>query len=190
MERLGGGAGFDLDSYLTLLPRRGGPPTALVADLDSGRELLSKLQDGDWQHLRSGFGLARAPAELRQPLDRYQMTPRGRRFAVFLDEVAKYLAEQGLPVERLPHLLVPTDLLAEDFDYPDFQLTWNNVVVETSQHAMAAEGFSSLLERGDDQARRIFERAGYQLKLLPPLIPSILHNGGYRCASNHLREAR
>jgi len=190
MERLGGGAGFDLDSYLTLLPRRGDSPTALVADLGSGRELLSQLEEGDWQRLRGEFGLARAPAQLRQILDGYQATARGQRFTVFLDEVAKHLSDQGLPVERLPQLLVPTDLLEEKLDYPDFQLTWNNVVVETSPHGMTAEGFSNLVERGDDQARRIFERAGCQLKLLPPLIPSILHNGGYRCASNHLRASK
>ena len=40
---------------------------------------------------------------------------------------------------------------------------------------------------GDELARAVFESAGYRLELVPPLIESVVRNGGYRCASNHLR---
>ena len=38
------------------------------------------------------------------------------------------------------------------------------------------------------KAREIFALAGYDLVLLPPLVNSVIRNGGYRCASQHLRE--
>ena len=187
MELLGGGAGFDLDSYLTVLPEPEGSELALVADLQAGRELLLRMQAPDWKRLREAYRLVPDPFELRRQLLEYQSDPRSIRLAAFLDQVAEHLRDEGLRVDRLPHLLVPTAMAAEPLDFPDFQITWNNVVIEVGASGRWAEGFSSLLQPGDEQAGRIFGRAGYQLKLLPPLVPSVLHNGGYRCASNHLR---
>jgi hypothetical protein len=46
------------------------------------------------------------------------------------------------------------------------------------------------LTAGDAEARRIFAAAGCRLDLLPPLPSSIVLQGGYRCASNHLRAVR
>ena len=74
-----------------------------------------------------------------------------------------------------------------DARYPHFLLGWNNVVVETREGGVRAEGFAALLPSGDRRARAAFRALGVHLDLLPPLVESVVRNGGYRCASNHLR---
>ncbi|HEX5759960.1 MAG TPA: hypothetical protein VF121_12280, partial [Thermoanaerobaculia bacterium] len=187
MARLGGGAGHDLDSLLTFLPGR--RTTALVADLTAGRALLAAAPAAEWTGFRAGYGLApaaeRLPAELAAALD----TPAAAGLDGFLDLVAEHLRRRGMAVERLPLLLVPTRLLAkqEALRHDRFAITWNNVVVETREGKVRAEGFASLLPAGDRLAEEAFARAGTRLDLLPPLVRSIVLTGGYRCASNHLR---
>lgn len=195
VERIGGGAGYDLDSVLTLLPaaRRGGQPTALVASVAAGRELLSRLTAADLLALRRGYDLGPAAAELAGELVAAQQAPAAVRLDAFLDLVAVHLGGEGFRVERLPLLLVPTRLLGdpEGVAGREFLLTWNNVVIErTPAGELRAEGFSSLLPPGDAQATRLFAAAGCRLDLLPALVHSIVLNGGYRCASNHLRAPR
>jgi hypothetical protein len=188
--RLGGGAGYDLDSLLTLLPAgKGRRPVALVASLATGRSLLAGLSAGDWRALRGGYELAPAGAGLAAALGAAQRTAATARLEGFLDLIAAHLATQGFRVERLPLLVVPVELLAdhEGMAGKEFLLTWNNVVLETRQGRLRAEGFSSLLPAGDREARRTFAAAGCRLDLLPALVHSIVLNGGYRCASNHLR---
>ncbi len=191
VERIGGGAGYDLDSLLTLLPAGPGrpAPVALVASLAAGRTLLAGLPAADWGALRRGYQLAPAGAELAAAVGAAQRTPAAARLDGFLDLVAAHLGGQGWRVARLPLLLVPVTLLAdhEGVAAREFQLTWNNVVVETRAGRLRAEGFSSLLPAGDREARRVFAAAGCHLELLPALVHSIVLNGGYRCASNHLR---
>jgi hypothetical protein len=36
----------------------------------------------------------------------------------------------------------------------------------------------------------MYEEAGVELALLPPLVESVKSNGGYRCASNQVRAAK
>ncbi|HEY6320402.1 MAG TPA: hypothetical protein VJA16_02455 [Thermoanaerobaculia bacterium] len=204
VQRMGGGAGYDLDSVLTLLPPNpGGPPAgaeprsgklgrpavALVASLAAGRSLLATLSGEDWNALRRGYDLAPAGRELAAALGAAQQTPAAVRLDGFLDLVATHLASQGFEVERLPLLTVPVTLLRdhEGVAGREFLLTWNNVVLETRGGRLHAEGFSSLLPAGDREARRVFTAAGCSLDLLPALVHSIVLNGGYRCASNHLR---
>lgn len=188
MARLGGGAGHDLDALLTLLPGR--QKTALVADLTAGRRLLAAAPAAEWAGFRAGYDLAppaeRLPGELAAALD----TPAAAGLDAFLDLVAEHLGKQGMAVERLPLLLVPTRLLArpEELRHDAFKITWNNVVVETRKGKVRAEGFASLLPAGDKLAVEAFARAGTRLDLLPPLVRSVVLTGGYRCASNHLRE--
>jgi len=91
-----------------------------------------------------------------------------------------------MTVRRLPLLNIPASLLAQE-GIPEgfeFLMTWNNVVIEKRR----AEGFASLLTAGDEIARKTFDAAGYKLNLFPPLVRSIVLGGGYRCASNHLRQ--
>jgi hypothetical protein len=109
----------------------------------------------------------------------------------FLDVVAGQLAAAGMAVRRLPLLSVPVPLLRDraGLSHTDFLITWNNVVVETVKGAARAEGFSSLLPAGDARARDAFTSLGVHLDLLPPLVRSVILNGGYRCASNHLRSS-
>ena len=189
MARLGGGAGHDLDALLTLLPGR--KTTALVADLTAGRRLLAAAPAAEWAGFRAGYDLAppaeRLPGELAAALD----TPAAAGLDAFLDLVAEHLGKQGMAVARLPLLLVPTRLLArqEELRHDAFKITWNNVVVETREGKVRAEGFASLLPAGDKLAVEAFARAGTRLDLLPPLVRSVVLTGGYRCASNHLRQA-
>jgi hypothetical protein len=190
MRTVGGGAGFDLDSYLTLLRGANGEE-ALVADVRLGRSLIEGLTEGDLRNFIAGYGLSPGPEELRRALIAYARSTRTARFQAFLDVVAAELERDGLRVKRLPILLVPTAVLSDREGLEseaDFLITWNNVVVETGASGRRAEGFSNLLAGGDEQARVAFSRAGYRLDLFPPLVASIVRNGGYRCASNHLRK--
>jgi hypothetical protein len=202
MRRLGGGAGYDLDSLLTLLPPAPGgdkneKPAALVADLAAGRRLLAHLPAAEWSALRSGYGLALDGDALAAVLGAAQETPRARGLAGFLDLTAEHLAATGFTVRRLPLVRVPYTLLRDASGLPQplapdagFLITWNNVVAETRDGALRAEGFSSLLPAGDQEAREAFGAAGAHLDLFPPLVRSIILNGGYRCASNHVRSTR
>ncbi|MGH7855842.1 MAG: hypothetical protein ACREQY_00815, partial [Candidatus Binatia bacterium] len=194
MRTLSGGAGFDLDSWMTLLPAHseadaGAAPTALVGDLGHGRRLVESAADGDLEPLREAYGFLPATPDLRDALVAAQGSERARGLAAFLDLVAAHLARQGLRVSRLPLLLVPTSLLrdGDQAPAPDFLLTWANVVLERKGGKLHAEGFASGFPKGDAVATDAFGRAGAELRLLPPLARSIVLNGGYRCASNHLR---
>lgn len=190
MERIGGGAGFDLDSYATLLPAgRSGRPRALIADVGLGRRLLGRALPADRKVLAEGYGLGGGDPVAR--ISAYQSEARAARFGRYLDLVAAGLVRQGVAVSRLPVLLVPADLLARRGAAPDeadFLVTWNNVVVQSGgRRGTRAEGFSGLFPIGDRAAEETFAGAGCELHLFPPLVESVIANGGYRCASNHLR---
>jgi hypothetical protein len=190
MRRIGGGAGYDLDSIVTLLPAKGGRLAALVADVAAGRDLLARLPAADWDALRHGYGLEPAGDALAAALAAAQRTPGMDSLGGFLDLVARHLASAGMEVRRLPLLTVPVPLLQDraGLSHAGFLITWNNVVVETGKGGLRAEGFSYLLPAGDRAARDAFAALGVHLDLFPPLVRSIVLNGGYRCASNHLRE--
>lgn len=175
MRRFAGGAGYDLDSIVTLLPGK----KALVADAGAGRELLAKMTPEDWKSLRDGYGL--------QPTGE-ALAPSAA-LGSFLDLVADQLRKEGMEVRRLPLLAVPVSLLRdrEGLSHDEFLITWNNVVAETRGGRLRAEGFSSLIPSGDRLAREAFAASGARLDLFPPLVRSVVLNGGYRCASNHVR---
>jgi hypothetical protein len=189
LRRIGGGAGYDLDSLVTLLPgRRKAPPTALVADVTAGRELLARLPAAEWKALGAGWSLAPEGAPLVAAVTAAQRTERAGQLDAFLDLTAEHLASAGFRVRRLPLLGIPFELLRDPGGLQgEFLLTWNNVVAETRDGALRAEGFSSLLPSGDRAAREAFAAAGARLDLFPPLTRSVILNGGYRCASNHVR---
>jgi len=190
MARIGGGAGYDLDSLVTFLPPASGKlgrERALVADVAAGRALLARLGGADWSALAAAYDLV--PEGLPAAMAAAQRAPRPEALAGYLDLVAGELARSGVAVARLPLLFVPTALLRdrEGVSHADFLLTWNNVVVERRDGALRAEGFASRLPAGDAKALQAFAEEGAHLDLLPPLVHSVVLNGGYRCASNHLR---
>lgn len=170
MRRIAGGGGIDLDSVVTLLP----PKNALVADLTLGAKLA---RDADWTRAFAAYGF-----KPRVNVAEAQQSRRMQSLQLFLDTIAESLTARGMRVQRLPLIHVPASMIAQGVE-KDFLLTWNNVVLEGNR----AEGFASLLDEGDTLARDAFARAGYTLTLLPPLVRSVQLNGGYRCASNHLR---
>ncbi len=187
LRRIGGGAGYDLDSLVTLLPGR----AALVADVTAGRDLLALLPAGEWTALRSGWDLAPAGNELAAAVAAGQRTSRAEQLDGFLDLTAEHLAAEGFRVRRLPLLSLPFSLLRDPGGLDgELLLTWNNVVAETRDGVLRAEGFSSLLPSGDRAATEAFAAAGARLDLFPPLRRSVILNGGYRCASNHVRNRR
>lgn len=188
LRTLGGAAGYDLDSLVTLVPVKGGL-AALVADPKRGREIVARAKPDELASLRTGFGLGPEGEALRAALRAAQDAAAPRALATFLDLAARHLQEAGFEVRRLPLLSVPTALLAEreGVGHSEFLLTWNNVVVERRGGQIRAEGFSYLFPPGDRAAQETFAALGVHLDLLPPLRRSIVLNGGYRCASNHLR---
>ena len=185
MRAIGGGAGYDLDSIVTFLPLPKGKMAALVADVSRGRDLLAKATADDLASLERGYGLGIS----REALTAAQRTPALDALDGFLDLTAGHLAAQGFEVRRLPILAVPVALLRdhEGLTHREFYLTWNNVVVETRKDGVRAEGFASLLPSGDREALETFKALGARLDLFPPLVRSVILNGGYRCASNHVR---
>ena len=190
MRTIGGGAGHDLDSIVTFLPLPKGKTAALVADVSPGRDLLAKASADDLASLERGYGLGLSGDRLAASLAAAQRTPALDSLDGFLDLAAGHLAAQGFEVRRLPILAVPVALLRDrqGLSHTEFYLTWNNVVVETRKDGTRAEGFASLLPAGDREARETFKALGVRLDLFPPLVRSVILNGGYRCASNHVRE--
>src|SRR5581483_1304287 len=170
--------------------RAEGAAGALVADVALGQRLLAGATATDRAAFAARYGLRGQPA-LAAALAEAAGSARGQRLGSFLDLVAEHLRAQGLAVERTPLLVVPAAL---QLDGPlasgeDFLVTMNNVVVERRADRLRAEGFASGLPTLDDAARTAFAARGAHLDLLPTLAASVVRNGGYRCASNHLRAA-
>jgi hypothetical protein len=183
---LAGGAGFDLDSIVTLLPHADGSIEALIGDITLGAKLAGAAPANDWKELAKTYSL---DASGRESVQKFQNDSAAIGLQRFLDQCAKDLAASGMKVRRLPLLMVPSALLNGDDERPEmpyFLVTWNNVVLERNR----AEGFASGLVSGDRAARATFKSAGYDLALFPPLTRSVVLNGGYRCASNEVRHPR
>lgn len=179
MTTLGGGAGFDLDSIVTLLPAGDGKLVAFVGDPSLGRKVLHDAPAADLQMLARTYALG---TNAREGIGAFDTSG----LQHFLDRCAHDLGMNGIKVQRLPLLMVPSSLIANADERPDtpfFLVTWNNVVLERKH----AEGFASGLPAGDRIARSTFRATGYELALFPPLSRSIILNGGYRCASNEVR---
>jgi hypothetical protein len=194
MRAIGGGAGFDLDSLVTLLPRPrpeagGFALQALVGDLDLGRELLGALGPEDRASLRATYGFRPPAGELPGALAAFQGSPRAAGLDAFLDLTAEKLTREGVPVRRLPLLLAPVALLEDRESYPheDFVIGWQNAVLDPRPGGLRAEAFASGVPAGDALARAAYREAGAELVLLPPLVRSVILNGGLRCASNQVR---
>jgi hypothetical protein len=189
VETMGGGAGFDLDSLLTIAEGTDGTGVALVGDLAAGTSLLRELTVDDLTAFKTGFGLSPDTQSLRRELISAQDSDRARRLRAFMDLMDSWLREEGLVVHRLPLFLVPVKLLqnAGALHHEDFLITWTNVVLENREGRRRAEGFSNLIPLGDRQSRAVFQKVDYELELIPPLVRSIILNGGYRCASQSLR---
>ncbi len=182
MTTLGGDAGFDLDSIVTLLPHPDGSMDALVGDLSLGGKLAGGASTEEWRALERTYSLS----DNRETVIKFQHGSDAAGLQRFLDRSASDLAKSGVKVRRLPLLMVPSSLLVGEDERPEtahFLVTWNNVVLEGSR----AEGFASGLSSGDLAARSAFKTAGYELTLFPPLSRSVVLNGGYRCASNEVR---
>jgi hypothetical protein len=180
---LGGGAGFDLDSIVTLLPNADGSIDALVGDVSLGTKLAASANE--WQQLEKTYSLT---ANARDAVLNFQSDPSSIGLQRFLDQCATDLAAHGINVRRLPLVMIPTSLLINEDERPEtpyFLVTANNVVLERNR----AEGFASGLPIVDSAARATFKSAGYDLTLFPPLPRSVVLNGGYRCASNEVRVA-
>lgn len=189
MQTLAGGAGFDLDSLLTLLEPPGGARVALIGDLTLGQALVERLSANEATVLIERYGLRGPARSVLAELVAASGTQRSLALGGFLDQLALSLGEQGWQIRRLPLLRVPLSLRedSEGIALPDFLLTWNNVVLESRGGRLRAEGFASLLPTADADVVRTFREVGVDLTLLPPLVRSVILSGGYRCASNHLR---
>lgn len=188
LGELAGGAGIDLDSFLTLLPSDGGGVQALVADLDLGSELLTAASDQE----RAGLAIyGLAPQAAKEIVADATASNATRSLDLFLERVAETLGAEGMTVRRLPLLWVDPQITGriDRRSLAPFLINWNNVVLERTAAGRVAEGFASGFSAGDEVAREVFEGAGYELRLHPPVVESIVRNGGFRCSSQHVRQA-
>ncbi len=191
MARIGGGAGYDLDSLVTLLPGKDGGLSALVGDVDGGRRLLADLGPEDLLALRETYHLGAGGSELTSRLLAYQKGARATGLEGFLDLIAEHLEGAGLTVGRLPLLLVPVALLDGDRTRSTTRTSSSAGTTSCSTSGTASRGPKASppgFRAGDRLARERFQAMGTRLDLLPPLVGSVIHNGGYRCASNQVRE--
>ncbi|MEP7012627.1 MAG: hypothetical protein ABJC13_20075 [Acidobacteriota bacterium] len=193
LRALGGGAGTDLDSIVTLIPRRAGaagaPPVAFVADIAAGTALLGRLSPTDLAAAKAAYGFSPS-VDLATVFKSGLETPTARGLAAFLDAIALHLAAEKMEVRRLPLLFAPFAALARADELPEggnFLIGWNNAVLETRGGTLRAEAFASGLPMADREAIAAYSAAGARLTLLPTLPMSVIRGGGYRCASNHVR---
>jgi hypothetical protein len=190
VETIYGGGGFDLDSLVTLVPDRNGKWTAFVADLSQDDAWIRATPPEDWSRFRSVYGIATSPEDLPNALALAQRSARARGLDAFADLIAASLSRDGMKVERLPLFLVPVSLLSDrsTLEHSDFIIGWNNVVFERDAASrLRAIAFASGLASADRKIVERFRAAGVDLQLLPPLVRSVILNGGYRCASNSIR---
>ncbi len=187
--RLSGGGGFDLDSLVTIVPANETSPTrAIVASVEEGMRLLGSLSAEDAAAMRRTYGIE-ATTDVIASITETSRTQRAEGLDEFLGAVAENLAARGIQVLRIPTLLAPTNMLADrtDLRHADFLIGWNNVVISSSGGHHRAEGFASGLPLGDATATALFRAVDVEMRFLPPLTASVVRNGGYRCATNHLR---
>ena len=95
----------------------------------------------------AGYGLEPEGEPLAAALAAAQRTPRADALDGFLDLTAEHLAAEGFEVRRLPLLRRPRRSAPRPGGpHPSgVPVTWNNVVVETRDGGLRAEGFASLL---------------------------------------------
>lgn len=183
------GAKYDLDSLVSILPSDGDSRTAMVSDVDLGAKLIAETPASDWTPFLRAFKIASKPETAAADLGRAQTSDTARDLEIYLNLVAGHLRAEGLKVIRVPLMVIPASLVNDSTITNPFLITWANVVLQGKGERRTAEGFSSLLARGDAIVTAKFREAGYTLNLFPPLVRSVMLNGGYRCASNHLRRA-
>ena len=163
------GAGLDLDSYVTLLPGN----RAFVASVSEGRQALASATSADLESLRSFYGLRLDREPLRSALLEAHTESRALALGTYLDRVAGHLQAQALIVERIPIVRVPSDLFEDrqGVDYPEFFLSWNNVVLEVIDGAPRAEGFELRFPSVDRAMAARLARAGVPFTAFPPAPP-------------------
>lgn len=186
---LTGGDGRDLDSIVTMASLPEGGDVALVADLTLGRELLADARGDELERLRDLYHMVPSGNDLKRRLGDAQSSALNRLLDAFLDDTAAFLHDQGVAVHRVPLLHVPQEIIADEMRYSrdSFLISWNNVVLEETADGLRAEGFASGLTSADATAHDAFAAAGISLHYAAPLALSIMRDGGYRCASNHVR---
>jgi hypothetical protein len=184
-----GGGTSDLDSLITILPEVDGRVTALVGDFGLGDSEIGAAPSTDLDAFAHTYHLELAGEQLREAMLRQQPTPTNALIDSFLDLAAEHLRSEGLDVKRLPLLHVPESLVEEEFRLArdGFLVTWTNVVFEATDGATFAEGFAGGLPGVDASVRETYASAGIELRLAPTLALSVMRDGGYRCASNHVR---
>ncbi len=194
LRAIGGGAGTDLDSIVTLVPRMPGksdsPLVAFVADVAAGAALLGRLSPADLAAAKAAYGFSPS-VDVATVFKSGLETPAARGLAAFLDAIARQLADEKMEVRRLPILFAPFAALVRADELPEggtFLIGWNNAVLETRGGDLRAEAFASGLPTTDREAVAAYAKAGARLTLLPALPMSVIRGGGYRCASNHVRE--
>lgn len=201
VHNLGGGNDIDLDTLLTILP---GEPadTALIGDPKTGATLLEQISDAELAEFSRRFEMGLQPGDLRRELTQWWNSPHVISLSAFQDLMESHLRSEGLRVRRTPILMVPTRLIAAhpkfalNQPHVHFPIGFSNVVLDSSHdpnHPAApplrAHCFESCLPTFDAEAGRVYAEAGCELILHPTLVESVISEGGFRCATQEIRQA-
>lgn len=203
ISALGGGNDIDLDVLLTLIPDQTSHAgvVALVGSTDASRPLIEKLTATELETFAQSFGMDLPATQLRPRLQTWQGSPKVSGLEDFLKLVSLHLASMDIPVATTPLVFVETKLitshprLSNDQPHVHFPLGHCNAVLERvaptanrNSRSMRAHAFMSGLPSLDSKATSAYEEIGCQLHLHPPLIESLVLEGGFRCATQQIRK--
>lgn len=186
-----GGSGFDLDSLFTVAQvPDSGKEVAAIGSIAMGIQLIMQSGDEELYGFQRKFKLTCDGDSFKSMLLEHNQLPKASRLEEFLDLLTSEMKRQGVEVVRLPLILVPSASASGrppiQNQSESFVIGWNNVVLETSGNQLYAEGFGMHWPSGDSLAQELYKKIHIRLRLLHPLVESIVAGGGYRCASFHV----
>ena len=195
VDSLAGGNDLDLDTLIAILAHPDGL-TLVVGDIAQGSTIAASTSNPSWNAFAKKTGIDLGANALRNGLIAAQTSKRVIGIQRFIDLVESHFSNQGLSTRRTPLLMVPTAFitrnprLSANQPHDWFPLGYSNVVIESipnSEQPLRAQVFSTGLPEFDQTAKKTYEEIGCSLILHPPLMESLICEGGFRCATQQVR---
>lgn len=195
VQALAGGNDIDLDTLMTLLPQKPNP-TLIIGDTHRARDLGAQIPEEEWLAFGKEICSQLEATPLRNEIIASQARARPVSIQAFLDLVEAHFARLGFSIAKAPLLMIPTALvtnhprLASNQPHAWFPLGYANVVIESDNAGplpLRAHAFSNGLPYLDAIATKAYRDVACRLILHPPLMESLICEGGFRCATQQIR---